>query len=178
MYSRVRTGTKGRDYTSPLEWLVSSGMVYESRMVENPVVPLPAQVKPGHFKLYLNDPGLLRSALGIHASTIVLDHDFAYKGVLAENYVAGQLAAIETPLCYWKSENTAEVDFLISDHADAIVPIEVKAGKRVDSPSLRVYQARYQPPLSIRFSTRNFGFDNGIKSVPLYAVFCLGKPPM
>lgn len=26
---------------------------------------------------------------------------------------------------------------------------------------------------SIRISSKNFGFENGIKSVPLYAVFCV-----
>ena len=31
----------------------------------------------------------------------------------------------------------------------------------------------YNPDYSIRISTKNFGFDNGIKSVPLYAVWCI-----
>lgn len=35
------------------------------------------------------------------------------------------------------------------------------------------YVARYEPKYSIRVSARNFGFENGIKSVPLYAVFCI-----
>ena len=29
------------------------------------------------------------------------------------------------------------------------------------------------PKYAIRFSTRNFGFENNIKSIPLYAVFCI-----
>lgn len=33
----------------------------------------------------------------------------------------------------------------------------------------------YNPKYSIRISGKNFGFDNNIKSVPLYAVFCINK---
>ena len=33
----------------------------------------------------------------------------------------------------------------------------------------------YKPKYGIRLSTKNFGFKNNIKSVPLYAVFCINK---
>lgn len=36
-----------------------------------------------------------------------------------------------------------------------------------------VYKGKYKPAYSIRISSRNFGFMDGIKSVPLYAVFCI-----
>ena len=32
---------------------------------------------------------------------------------------------------------------------------------------------KYNPVYSIRLSTKNFGIINGIKSIPLYAVFCI-----
>ncbi len=41
--------------------------------------------------------------------------------------------------------------------------------------SLQTYVKNYSPKYSIRLSTRNFGYENNIKSIPLYAVFCL-KP--
>ncbi|MCL2503467.1 MAG: DUF4143 domain-containing protein [Coriobacteriia bacterium] len=172
MYSKVRKGSRSRDYASPLEWLVSSGMLYRSAMVEKPLMPLKSYEKEGFFKLYLSDPGLLCNALGIRPSAIMLDQDFTYKGVLAENYVAGQLVAAGHRLCYWRSENTAEIDFLLS-RDEGIIPFEVKAGKRVGSPSLRAYQEKFAPPFAIRLSTKNFAFSTGIKAVPLYATFCL-----
>ena len=141
-------------------------------MVEKPLIPLKGYVKDGYFKLYLNDPSLLCNALGIQANTIMLNQDFAHKGLLAESYVAGQLAASGKALLYWRNENTAEVDFLLTGD-EGIIPLEVKAGKRVDSPSLRVYEASFNPPYLIRVSTKNFAFENNIKSVPLYAAFCL-----
>lgn len=37
------------------------------------------------------------------------------------------------------------------------------------------YGKKYKPKYSIRLSTKNFGYENNIKSVPLYAVFCIKK---
>lgn len=53
------------------------------------------------------------------------------------------------------------------------VPVEVKTGRRTRSKSLGVFAEKYSSPYSIRISKKNFGFENGIKSIPLYAVFCI-----
>ena len=50
-----------------------------------------------------------------------------------------------------------------------MVPIEVKASDNTTSKSLNYYMERYKPKYSIRISTKNFGFSNNIKSIPLYA---------
>ena len=39
--------------------------------------------------------------------------------------------------------------------------------------SMMVYMEKYNPSYAIRISTRNFGMAKGIKSVPLYSVFCI-----
>lgn len=44
-----------------------------------------------------------------------------------------------------------------------------------NSRSLNVYIEKYKPLYSIRLSTKNFGYENNIKSVPLYAIFCIKK---
>ena len=90
----------------------------------------------------------------------------------AENYVATQLVANNIPLIYWESGNQAEVDFILYND-DGIIPIEVKANDNIGSQSLNVYMKRYQPKYAIRISTKNFGFSNNIKSIPLYATFCI-----
>lgn len=68
----------------------------------------------------------------------------------------------------------AEIDFLI-DMRDGMIPIEVKAKDNTTSKSLNYYKQRYNPHYSIRISTKNFGFENNIKSIPLYATFCIKK---
>lgn len=48
-----------------------------------------------------------------------------------------------------------------------------KSGNNVKSVSLNIYINKFKPKYAIRFSTRNFGFENNIKSIPLYAAFCV-----
>ena len=95
-----------------------------------------------------------------------------FRGIYAENYVACALTANGYELLYWESDGTAEVDFLILKD-DHVIPIECKSGSHVRAKSLMIYKEKYQPFYSIRISTRNFGMSEGIKSVPLYAVFCI-----
>ncbi|MDR1653467.1 MAG: hypothetical protein LBS01_07470 [Prevotellaceae bacterium] len=35
------------------------------------------------------------------------------------------------------------------------------------------YISKYKPEYAVRISGKNFGFENNIKSVPLYAVHCI-----
>lgn len=49
----------------------------------------------------------------------------------------------------------------------------IYSGNNVRSVSLNMYMNEYKPKYAIRFSTRNFGFENNIKSIPLYAIFCI-----
>ena len=54
-----------------------------------------------------------------------------------------------------------------------IIPVEVKSGEHVFAVSLNEYIGLFKPAYSIQISEKNFGFENNIKSVPLYAVFCI-----
>ena len=94
------------------------------------------------------------------------------RGILAESYVAQELVAMGESLHYWTSNNTAEVDFVLQKD-DSAIPVEVKSSDNVRARSLAIYIKNYNPNYAIRISSKNFGFENGIKSVPLYAVFCL-----
>ncbi len=46
-------------------------------------------------------------------------------------------------------------------------------GEHVRSRSLSVFVSNYKPAYSIRLSLKNFGEKDGLKSIPLYAVFCV-----
>ena len=48
-----------------------------------------------------------------------------------------------------------------------------KKGEHVRSRSLSVFVSNYKPAYSIRLSLKNFGEKDGLKAVPLYAVFCV-----
>ena len=94
------------------------------------------------------------------------------RGGLTENYVFNQLTENGLSLYYWTSGCQAEVDFITRIGED-IIPIEVKAKVNNRARSLVVYVERYKPSYAIRISQKNFGFENGMKSVPLYATFCI-----
>ena len=51
----------------------------------------------------------------------------------------------------------------------------ITIGCSVKSISLNTYIKEVKPKYAIRLSAKNFGFENNIKSVPLYAVFALNK---
>ena len=173
-YGKINNNARKRDYETSLNWLISSKMVLRSNLVKKVEIPLKAYIDDGYFKLYLSDIGLLVSILEIRYDDIMLNKEFMYKGVLAENYVATELIHNYETLYYWKSENRAEIDFLINAK-DGIIPIEVKANTNNNSKSLNLYMEKYKPSFAIRISSKNFGFENNIKSVPLYATFCISE---
>ncbi len=175
-YKLVRTGARAHEYETPVEWLKAAGIVIKCDKVREGIIPLPAQVDAGVFKLYMADAGLLFARLGIRAERILSNTGDlgGYIGAITENYVASSLMSMGNVPVYWESQGRAEIDFLIQDDNDQVIPIEVKAAENVRSKSLQMYAAKYGPPYSIRISGRQAGFENGILSVPLYAVFCLG----
>ena len=168
-YSLVEKSARAREYESSLDWLISSNMVIKCNSVKTPKSPLKAYIDD-NFKIYLSDMGLLRTLAKISINEIILNKNILYKGVLAENYVAEILHAKNREIFYWQiNSGMYEVDFLINMDGD-IIPIEVKASDNITSKSLNYYINRYKPKYSIRVSTKNFGFSNNIKSIPLYAV--------
>ena len=171
-YSKLNKNARSRDYIEPLNWLISSSMIYKSNLIKNIQIPLKGFIDENCFKLYLSDVGLLTSLLGVKYNDIILDNLEIYKGIITENYVATQFVSNKNDLYYWSSSNKAEIDFLLYND-DGIIPVEVKANKNIKSKSLNMYVEKFKPKYSIRISNKNFGFENGIKSVPLYATFCI-----
>lgn len=171
-YTDIEKGANKRVFESAIDWLEASEMIYKCKYVNKVEIPLKAYAQEDIFKLYLSDVGLLTSLLEIEPSEIMLNEKFMFKGAIVENYVAQAFRTNNISLYYWTSGNKAEVDFLIYNK-DGIIPVEVKAGDNTQSKSLKVYQEKYNPKYAIRISSKNFGFTNGIKSIPLYATFCI-----
>lgn len=171
-YGKISSNARKRDYETALNWLLSSTMVHKCPILNKVEIPPLGFIIDDHFKLYLSDVGILLNMLHIKYNDIILDNLLQYKGIITENYVATQLIANQSPLIYWESGNQAEVDFVLYND-DGIIPVEVKADDNVGSQSLSVYIKRYNPKYAIRISTKNFGFSNNIKSIPLYATFLI-----
>ncbi len=175
-YSKLDKKARAREYETSIDWLCASNIVMKSRFIKLPEIPLEGFVDDEIFKLYLSDIGILSNILKISIQDILTDNISLYKGVIAENYVANALKSNGFDLYYWKYNDTAEIDFLIYNK-DGIIPIEVKANNNTKSKSLKIYCDKFKPKYSIKISANEFGYDakNKIKSIPLYAVFCINK---
>lgn len=119
--------------------------------------------------------GLLCNKFAIPANMLLVENELLndFKGAFTENYVCSCLVQCGLTPYYWESNGKAEVDFIVQDRNGNIIPIEVKSSLHTQSKSLNVLNSNYITPYSIRISTKNFGFENNIKSIPLYSVFCL-----
>lgn len=172
-YSIVDKDARKIRYETSLDWLLASNMILKCDLAEKNESPLKAFTSSDKFKIYLSDVGLLRSLSNLNYGEILLDKNEMYKGVLTENYVACEFYSKFKEL-YFYNFDRYEIDFLIKINGD-VIPVEVKSGRRTNSKSLNEYIKKYNPKYSIRISSKNFGFENDIKSVPLYAVFCINK---
>jgi len=172
-YSLIKSGGRAREFEDAVEWLCLAGVAKQLYRIEQVKLPLDAFKSLDDFKFYMNDVGLCCANQNVYFDDIILDNDsFEFKGGLTENYVFNQLNINNLPSFYWTSKSTAEIDFITRIGED-IIPIEVKSGENIRSKSLSVYMQQFKPNYAIRISAKNFGFENSIKSVPLYAVFCI-----
>lgn len=170
-YSIVDKEARKIRYESSLDWLLASNMILKCNLTERNTSPLKAYINEDKFKIYLSDVGLLRALSNIEYQEILLNQNEMFAGVLSENYVACEFHAMGKELYYY-TFGKYEIDFLIKIDGQ-IIPVEVKAGIRNRSKSLNEYTNKYKNGFSIRIQGKNFGFENNIKSVPFYAVFCI-----
>jgi hypothetical protein len=172
MFSRVKHGMRAKDLEDAMQWIISAGLAIKTARIEKPGMPLSAYAEQGYFKLYMADIGVLRrmSKLPPDAFLAGTDTFTEFKGALTENYVlCGLFNMQEYAPYYWKSGNTAEVDF-VTQFGTEIVPIEVKSGKNDRSKSLAEYKKKYKPAVSMIISM-NEAQDGEIKKVPLYLLW-------
>ena len=174
-YKLIKSGARANMYESPIDWLKSSGLIFKVEKCNNPKLPLIAHSVPDFFKIYMSDTGLLCSKFGLNSGNLLLQpmELNGIKGALAENYIATSLQINGYTPYYWESDGKAEVDFVIQDKNGDIIPIEVKSSENTRSKSLGIYIQTYKPIKAYKVSTKNFGEENNLISIPLYAAFCL-----
>lgn len=174
-YKVIKSGARTHEYEVPLQWLDSAGMIHRCKQVNEGKMPLTAYADNDSFKIYMMDTGLLCSKFGITAN-VILTGDYrmdGFKGALAENYIMQALVTNGIRPYYWTMQQKAKLDFVFQDQQGNIIPLEGKSADHVRARSLNAFVKRYECSYAIRVSAKNFGFENKIKSIPLYALFCL-----
>ncbi len=126
------------------------------------------------FKVYVSDLGLLCAKKDLAANDVLymVEDLNDFKGGMTENYANVQLTINGYKTYYWESHRGAEIDFIIQREGQ-LIPIEVKSADNTRAKSLKVYMDTYKPACAIKLSAKNFGFEEKIKTVPLYAAFCI-----
>lgn len=171
-YKIVQKGGSAALFGASIEWLNLAGVVLKCQRINQAYEPISVYADLSAFKLYMGDVGLLTMKSGISQQTVLSGEGNTFMGAVTENYVAQQLASKGYDLYYWESGSTAELDFVLQK-GNQIIGIEVKKGEHVRSRSLSVFINNYKLAHSIRLSLKNFGEKDKVKSIPLYAIFCI-----
>lgn len=173
-YKLIKKGGRASEFENAIEWLTLSGIVSQIYKVEQIKKPLENYRDIDSFKIYVSDLGLLCAKKDLAATDILymVDEINDFKGGMTENYVNTHLTINGYKTYYWESNRGAEIDFIIQRDTH-IIPIEVKAADNTRAKSLKLYMDTYKPAYAIKLSTKNFGFEDNKKIVPLYAVFCI-----
>ena len=173
-YKLIKKGGRASEFENAIEWLCLSGIVSQVYKVEQIKKPLENYRDIDAFKIYVSDMGLLAAKKDLAPNDVLymVEELNDFKGGMAENYVHVQLTINGYQTCYWESERGAEIDFVIQREG-RLIPIEVKSADNTRAKSLKVYMETYRPDYAIKLSAKNFGFEDGKKTVPLYAAFCI-----
>ena len=168
-YKLIKKGGRASEFENAIEWLCLSGIVSQVYRVEQIKKPLENYRDIDAFKIYVSDMGLLCAKNDI---LYMVDELNDFKGGMTENYVNVQLLINGYNTYYWQSERGAEIDFVIQREGK-LIPIEVKSADNTRAKSLKVYMDTFSPEYAIKLSSKNFGFEDNKKIVPLYAAFCI-----
>ncbi|MDR3264119.1 MAG: ATP-binding protein [Clostridiales bacterium] len=173
-YKLLKSGGKASEFEDALQWLELTGIIDKCYLTEKIKLPLENYRATDAFKIYMSDIGLLCANKSLKPDDILYSapslNDF--KGGLVENYVGQQLKISGYNKYCWVSGATAEVDFVI-EKDNEIIPIEVKSADNMQAKSLNHYIGLYKPSYAIKIADKNFGFQDGKKTIPLYAAFCI-----
>lgn len=178
IFNAVKQGSRAKDFELAIEWLKQAGLLYKITRINNGTLPIDGFEDPDAYKLFTLDVGLLGAQSGLDAKTLIDGNTIftQYKGALTEQYVLQQLLYDESiKIHYWApNTGTAEVDFVVQ-LGGKVIPIEVKAEENLKAKSLKSFNEKYAPELSIRTSMSNFRAEENLTNLPLYAISVLSK---
>jgi len=174
IYGVVKAGGRAKEFELAIQWLLDSGLLVQCFRTKEPRIPLNAYQDLSAFKLYHNDIGLLGAMSKLSPRTVVEGNLLftEYKGVLAEQFVIQQLILNEEFSIYYFAPDSysMEVDFIVQNANDEIIPIEVKSGENIKSVSFKYFCEKYKPQKAIRTSLTDYKEETWMKNIPLYAI--------
>lgn len=179
IYGVIKDGARAREYENSINWLKDTGLIRVVNRVKcGDKQPLKAYEDLKAFKLFIVDVGLLGCMTGLRQQTLLDRNNLfsEFKGALTEQYVCQQLKTLEDLGIYYYTNDrgSCEVDFVI-DTGENIIPIEAKAEINLKSKSLKVYQEKFKPEISVRTSMADYKEESWLYNLPLYAIETVGS---
>lgn len=178
IYGVIREGARAKEYETAIMWLSDCGLVHKVSRVNAAGIPLKAYEDLKAFKLFVVDVGLLGCMTGLRQLTLLDGNDLfvEFKGALTEQYVCQQLKTIEDLGVYYYTNDrgSCEIDFVV-DTGELIIPVEVKAEVNLKAKSLKTYQEKFSPELSVRTSMADFKKEDWLVNLPLYSIEQISK---
>lgn len=179
MFSHVKEGKRAFELEAALEWLKNAGLIQKLEMVSNAEAPLAANADATYFKIYMSDVGLLSRKLGLDTDSFNDDSFLqTFKGAITENYVLNELMSLKKNPYFWRSGNTAELDFVYESES-RIIPIEVKSATNTRAKSYRQFCMKYKPETGFKLSMKNIAENDceGTRtiSLPLYLLWDIDR---
>ncbi len=176
VFSHVKEGKRAHELEAALQWLKNAGLVHLVELVQNAELPLSSNADSTYFKVYMADSGLLCRRLGLSYKNILEENTAlsTFKGAITENYVLQELIVQNKVPYFWRSGNTAELDFLFEDEGE-IIPVEVKAATNTQAKSFKQFCKKYQNKTGFKLSLKNIAENDcegtNAVSLPLYLLW-------
>lgn len=174
IYGIIKEGARAKDFELAIQWLTDAGLLHKVYNTSKPSLPLVAYQDLSAFKLFHNDVGLLGAMSRLNAKTIADGNRIftEFKGFLTEQYVFQQLTLNEDLSIHYHTFGNSkyELDFLVQNSDDEIIPIEVKSGESLKSNSFRLFCQKNNPEKAIRTSLSDYKRESWMTNIPLYAV--------
>lgn len=170
-YGLMKNGGRSKDYDKCLEFLNLNGLVQKCYKVTNVIAPLSKAKEADSFKVYFSDNGVLSYMMNLNRIKYLTDNVSKY--ILYENMIANMIVSLGYNLYYYQSDGKAEVNFIIQSRSGKIIPVDIVNKNISKSKALNLVMTKFNLTDAIRITEDNFSRKNGIRYIPIYALFCL-----
>jgi predicted AAA+ superfamily ATPase len=183
MLSTLSKNARSRTYNDAFMWLIEAKIVNPCFNTTDPNIGLAMSGDYSSFKLYMGDTGLLvtqaindnNKQKNFLFNNLLLNDLNINQGMFAENIVAQSLVSNGHKLFFYSkndrnnSENTMEIDFVITD-SNKLIPIEVKSGSYRSVRSLDKFTLKFKKRITkkIVLHSKDLKLVNNIIYLPIY----------
>jgi len=161
IYSHISPNHRSNDLAKAVEQLCLARIITKIFHSHANGIPLAAEKNERFFKMMLLDVGLLLTQLNLIPTEMeqIGELNLVNNGALAEQFIGQHLYQAQPHyrapgLFYWareKKSSSAEVDYVITDGSNNIVPVEIKAGSTGRLRSLQIMVLEKSLPRAVRF---------------------------